>query len=156
MQARLRTMRDKRAGGDRGFTLIEMLVVVVIIGVLAGISVPLYLNYRKGAENKSAESDVRGAITAVEQFYTENGNVYPATQNGVLSTNLTFAVAGGVTQVATVSTGNTVNYRNNGATYVICGQNTDGLAIYVFNSLSGRPVGKSIQASLANCALNGN
>jgi type IV pilus assembly protein PilA len=156
MQERFRRMREERAAGDRGFTLIEMLVVVVIIGVLAGISIPLYLNYRKGAENKSAESDVRGAITAVEQYYTENGNVYPATQIGALSTNMTFAVAGGTTQTATVSAGNTLSYRNNITTYVICGQNNSGLTIFVFNSATGRPVGKSTQATLATCVANGN
>jgi type IV pilus assembly protein PilA len=156
MMEKLRRVREERAAGDRGFTLIEMLVVVVIIGVLAAISIPLYLNYRKGAENKSAQSDVRGAITAVEQYYTENGNVYPQTVNGALSTNLTFSVAGGTTETATVSAGNTLYYRSNVTTYVICGQNNSGLAIYVFNSSNGRPVSKSIQATLATCAANGN
>jgi type IV pilus assembly protein PilA len=156
MMEKLRRTREERAAGDRGFTLIEMLVVVVIIGVLAAISIPLYLNYRKGAENKSAQSDVRGAITAVEQYYTENGNVYPPTQNGVLSTNLTFAVAGGTTQTATVSPNNTLYYQNNGTTYVLCALNASGGTIYVFNSASGNPVGKSTQATLATCAANGN
>ena len=72
-----------RAGkkNDEGFTLIELLVVVVIIGVLVAIAVPVYLNYRQGAADKSAQSDVRGAISAVEQYYTSNGNAYPATKN---------------------------------------------------------------------------
>ncbi len=156
MQAVLRKMRDERAGDDRGFTLIEMLVVVVIIGILAGISIPLYLNYRKGAQNKSAEADVRGAITAVEQYYIENGNVYPASQNGVLSTNMVFPAAAGVPQTATVSPGNTLNYQNNGTTYTLCGLNDTGLTIYVFNSGTGKPVGKSTQATLAACTTNGN
>src|SRR4051812_41345275 len=82
MQALLRKMREERADGDRGFTLIELLVVVVIIGVLVAIAVPTYLNYRKGAENKSAQSDVRSAITAVEQFYSDN-NALPATGDNV-------------------------------------------------------------------------
>jgi type IV pilus assembly protein PilA len=71
--ARLRARKD-----DEGFTLIELLVVVVIIGVLVAIAVPVYLNYREGAADKSAQSDVRGAISALEQFYTNNGNAYPA------------------------------------------------------------------------------
>jgi type IV pilus assembly protein PilA len=63
--------------GDEGFTLIELLVVVVIIGVLVAIAVPVYLNYRKGAADKSAQSDVRGAVSTIEQYYTDNGNTYP-------------------------------------------------------------------------------
>jgi type IV pilus assembly protein PilA len=75
MQDIISRLRAKKQ--DEGFTLIELLVVVVIIGVLVAIAVPVYLNYRKGAADKSAQSDVRGAISAVEQFYTDNGNAYP-------------------------------------------------------------------------------
>jgi type IV pilus assembly protein PilA len=155
MHATLRKLREGRTDGDSGFTLIEMLVVVVIIGVLAGIAIPLYLNYRKGAENKSAESDVRGAISAVEQYYTEN-NAYPATQVGTEGANLNFVIAGGTTQVASVSDGNTLSYKNNGTTYVVCGVNSSGGQIWVYNSLNGRPVGKSTQTTLALCVANGN
>src|SRR4029453_14424620 len=75
MHETINRLRAKK--GDEGFTLIELLVVVVIIGVLVAIAVPVYLNYRKGAADKSAQSDVRGAVSAVEQFYTDNGNTYP-------------------------------------------------------------------------------
>jgi type IV pilus assembly protein PilA len=156
MQETLRRMQERRADGDRGFTLIELLVVVVIIGVLVAIAIPLYLNYRKGAANKSAAADVRGAITAVEQFYSDNGNIYPANVNGVRSTNLTFAVAGGITQTATVSTGNTLYFRNTANTsYVICGQNVDGEIIYVYNSLTGGSVRRSTRGTLEECADSG-
>src|ERR1700755_1253276 len=74
--ASLKSYRD-RSNKDGGFTLIELLVVVVIIGVLIAIAIPLYLNYRKGAENKSAASDLRGAIATIEQCYTDNNNAYP-------------------------------------------------------------------------------
>src|SRR4051812_44578123 len=76
MQDILNRLRTKKQ--DEGFTLIELLVVVVIIGVLVAIAVPVYLNYRQGAADKSAQSDVRGAVSAIEQWYTDNGNTYPA------------------------------------------------------------------------------
>jgi type IV pilus assembly protein PilA len=78
MHDTVRRLREKRRG-EEGFTLIELLVVVVIIGILVAIAVPVYLNYRQGAADKSAQSDVRGAISAIEQYYTDNGNRYPAT-----------------------------------------------------------------------------
>ncbi|MHA3703650.1 type IV pilin protein [Jatrophihabitans sp. YIM 134969] len=77
LKTRLDEVHAKRARGEGGFTLIELLVVVVIIGILVAIAIPLYLNYRKGAQNKATESDVRGAVSAFEQCFTDNGNKYP-------------------------------------------------------------------------------
>src|SRR3982751_2866350 len=75
MQDIIARLRAKKQ--DEGFTLIELLVVVVIIGVLVAIAVPVYLNYRQGAADKSAQSDVRGAVSAIEQWYSDNGNTPP-------------------------------------------------------------------------------
>src|SRR3954466_15758088 len=143
--------RREKLRGDHGFTLIELLVVVVIIGVLVAIAVPVYLNYREGAADKSAQSDVRGAISAVEQFYTNNCNVYPqnvaATQTGPIT--LTTAVANlpsGCTAVTTgkvpLSNGTTFQYDLSGATYIICATNSGGTKnrIYVYNSQNGGSV----------------
>jgi type IV pilus assembly protein PilA len=77
MLNRLAQLREKRENGDRGFTLIELLVVVVIIGILIAIAIPLYLNYKKGANDKAAESDLRGAVSVMEQCQSDNA-VYPA------------------------------------------------------------------------------
>src|SRR3954469_176112 len=74
---RLTELRDKRERGEGGFTLIELLVVVVIIGILIAIAIPLYLNYRRGANDKSSQSDLRGAISAMEQCSSDNG-IYPS------------------------------------------------------------------------------
>ena len=87
MHDTINRLRTKKA--DEGFTLIELLVVVVIIGVLVAIAVPVYLNYRKGAADKSAQSDVRGAISAIEQFYTDSGNTYPTGPTGAQSATFT-------------------------------------------------------------------
>src|SRR4051812_44712554 len=124
---------------DDGFTLIELLVVVVIIGVLVAIAVPVYLNYRQGAADKSAQSDVRGAISAVEQYYTDNGNKYPAdfsqTNINAATATKTLAARTGDPAAAnvikvTLSDQTTLGFVVNTGTmtYKICGKNGNGSA----------------------------
>ncbi|MFG1925879.1 prepilin-type N-terminal cleavage/methylation domain-containing protein [Cryptosporangium sp. NPDC048952] len=147
-----------RREDDRGFTLIELLVVVVIIGVLIAIAVPLYSNYKKGAANTSASSDVRGGISAVEQFYTANGNVYPADADsgGTDGKNVDLKLAtGGTPGVITVSAGNQLQFKNNSTSYVICGMNSDGKTVYFYNSATSKSVAKSSKATIADCASTG-
>ncbi|GLY93793.1 prepilin-type N-terminal cleavage/methylation domain-containing protein [Actinoplanes sp. NBRC 103695] len=151
MRQSINRIRAKR--GDEGFTLIELLVVVVIIGVLVAIAVPVYLNYRKGAADKSAQSDVRGGVSAVEQFYTSNNNTYPDTISGTGS--LTLAIAGGgTTQTITMSDKTQLGYVNNGTTYLLCANNTGGSdKWYVYNSANGGSVtASSGTLTLATCS----
>ena len=134
---RLRAKKD-----DEGFTLIELLVVVVIIGVLVAIAVPVYLNYRQGAADKSAQSDVRGAISAVEQYYTDNGNSYPASTSGDNSAGATPTVPIG-SQKITLSDKTKLYYAYTaGATsYKICATNTGGSGKwYLYDSSVGGSV----------------
>jgi type IV pilus assembly protein PilA len=156
MQAQLRRLREKHGGADHGFTLIELLVVVVIIGVLVAIAIPVYLNYTKGAANKTAQSDVRAAVSVVEQYYTENGNTYPADATSGVGTNLTLpAQTNGAAGTVTVSPSNTIQVKNNSTFYVICGLSGDGGSVYVYNSSAGGSVSKSKQSNLATCISNG-
>lgn len=60
----------------RGFTLVELMIVIAIIGVLAAIAVPQFMKYRTKAYNAAAKHDLRVIQTAVEMFYDEWGE-YP-------------------------------------------------------------------------------
>lgn len=57
---------------EEGFTLTELIVVIVIIGILATIAVPMYLNNRKQAIDAQTESNVKSMASTADRFFYEN------------------------------------------------------------------------------------
>ena len=68
----LRKINDRMRSENRGFSLIEVLVVVLVIGILAAIAIPAFLGQRGKSHDSEAKSAVRTAASAAKTFYTEN------------------------------------------------------------------------------------
>ena len=114
----------KRA--QQGFTLIELMIVVAIIGILAAVALPAYQDYTKRSRISEGLSLAAGAKTAMAEFYASN-NAWPA-DNAAAGIAAADSITGNSVTSVAVSTANnvgviTVTYKTNagGGTIIIEG-----------------------------------
>ena len=77
---------QKRIRSEKGFTLIEMLIVIIILGILLAIAVPAYLKFKDRANNAAAQANIRAMVPAVEA-YNADFNGYTGMKIGANSGN---------------------------------------------------------------------
>lgn len=63
-----------RLNKEEGFTLVELMVVVLIIAILIAIAIPTFLGARERAQDRAAQSNLRNALTAAKVHYTDEEN----------------------------------------------------------------------------------
>jgi type IV pilus assembly protein PilA len=69
-------LRQRMTRDESGFTLVELLVVMLIIGLLAAIAIPAFFNQRDKARDSQAKTYARTAETAIETYATDNNGTY--------------------------------------------------------------------------------
>lgn len=129
--------RDRRRNED-GFTLIELLVVVVILGILIGIAIPVYLNYRKSAADKAAQSDARSVVSTLELCNSDAGYPVSVTSAGAMTTctGQTISLSDRTTMRYTAAPSGAA--QGSVTSYTIATTNGGGSgAIYCYNSATG-------------------
>jgi len=98
-----RSLATKRADltkDDKGFTLVELLVVILIIGILTAIAVPVFLTQQASARDAAAKSDLGNAKVAYISYVTANGSA-PADATALATQG--YQQSAGVGAVAVVS-----------------------------------------------------
>lgn len=111
---------------ERGFTLIELMIVVSIIAILAGILIPNFVNARAQAMTAACESNLRSIATAAELYYADQ-QIYPSSGD-VSATLFTANGTGYLNTVPTDPAAVTV-----GAPYTFANTTSGGVAGYTIS-----------------------
>jgi type IV pilus assembly protein PilA len=74
--AESRVEMSEEEGAESGFTLIELMVVLLIMAILLAIAIPTFLGVKSSAQDRSTQSDITNAVTSAKAVYTQGGS-YP-------------------------------------------------------------------------------
>jgi type IV pilus assembly protein PilA len=140
----------RRAHGEHGFTLIELMVVVLIIAILLGIAIPTFLGARTRANDRAVESNVRNAFTAVRVYYTDKME-YSA-DTGVMG-GVEPSLAWTNTLLDGTQTPNTVYVEVQDVpgpkqTVIVVGRSKSGRCFYLRDVMNGSSAGTHYQAKV--------
>lgn len=64
-------IRSYKASKNKGFTIIELMIVIAVIGILASVAIPNFLSYRIRAYNASANSDAKNLYNAAQAYFSD-------------------------------------------------------------------------------------
>ncbi len=98
--------RDDR---EAGFTLIELMVVMLIMAILLAIAIPTFLGTRNTANNRATQSSLTNALTTAKAFYTRFQNFNPKAQGNTGLTTLAAVLAVSEPQLHFAATGGTLS-----------------------------------------------
>jgi type IV pilus assembly protein PilA len=104
---KIKTLATRRDDDEQGFTLIELMVVVLIIAILIAIAIPTFLGARQRAQDRAAQSNLRNGLTAEKTFYTDNQTY--GTDALMTTSNIETSLKWGTAPSATVDVGVTVS-----------------------------------------------
>lgn len=126
-------MTCRRIRDAAGFSLIELLVVIIILGILAAIAVPLLLRQRAKAFDAAARSDLHNVAVAMETYHSASQNYVATSQPGGAGAAVLIG-----TETARVSPGTTITTVKVTATgFCLRGSTVGGSHVFAYDSQAG-------------------
>ncbi|MDJ0802311.1 MAG: prepilin-type N-terminal cleavage/methylation domain-containing protein [Desulfobacterales bacterium] len=120
-------MMQKLRSNKEGFTLIELMIVIAIIGILAAIAIPNFIAYRNKAYCTQAETDASNAAAAISDYYSEPDNTDMVTIGDLTGVTSAGVAIGGTIDAITVTVADPGNCpRDNSFLLTIPATNADG------------------------------
>jgi type IV pilus assembly protein PilA len=152
MQHTHAVLRDE--GPEAGFTLIELMTVVLIIAILIAVLLPTFVGAKQRAQDRAAQSSLHNGLTAAKVVYSDHGDYTEATAAalGAVEPALSFVAAG------LASSGpNALSVDPVSTSYIVmAGQSRSGACFFVADDASAFGVGaRYAKVSGAGCSANG-
>jgi type IV pilus assembly protein PilA len=124
----------RRSGRQQAFTLIELLIVIVIIGILAAIAIPMFLSQRQKAKDAAVKEDIHSIQIGIQSYAADNGDQYPTPPSGDVNflkgTQIDQwpqnAFTGGDMTASASADPGSYTYTSDGTTYLLTGWLSNG------------------------------
>ena len=143
---------NRESEPEAGFTLIELMMVVLIIAILVAVLIPTFVGAKQRAQDRAMQSGMRNALTAAKVIYSDHGDYTEATVAGlgVVEPSLTFVVAGSISPGP-----NVVSVKPASASYIVmAGQSRSGTCYFLADDASVGGVGVQYAKGSTTCDAN--